>query len=606
MNPVKLAADGVATVLKSKGRRWPEKGTFIVAAIIATLGFYLIFPVGLILILSFNITPEFFAPQRSWGFHNWRVAFDNPAILEALWNTFWLFVVSQAVSMPFSVTVAWLLGRAKLPGSRALEFMYWVSYVTPGGLIAWIMLLDPEVGIANTVLELLPFIDKGPFNIFSIPGIIFVNVIGGASATSVIILTPIFRNMDAAMEEAARVAGASTLRTMIRVTVPIMISPIALLFGLQLLRMFSSFERELILGTPIGFFVYSTLIFDQVRRHDPPLYGQAIALASLTLIVVAMVIPLQRWILIRRRYTTIHGNLRFGLVDLGRWKWFAFAFVISDHLLGLFTLFVMVGGSFMTRVGYFFLDPLFTTAHWAWVLQSQEFYIGLRSTLILATVAGIMSPLLFAILAYVIVRTHWRFRHGLDSLIWLSGAIPGLLAGLGLLLMFLWVPGLKWMYGTIWALLLVVVISGNTTGVNLMKANIVQVGDDLEDAARISGAGWLRTFVQIWMPLLAPYLVLIGLFNFNSAANTTASIILIASRETTTLSILILEWLFPMTGLREPAAVVQIILGGITLVTLVLARHFGLKLGIAHGITTARERVPVGRLGRGTPSQARE
>ena len=396
MNPTKLTGDVPATGSRRARRRWPEKGTFVVVAIILTLGFYLIFPVALILILSFNITPEFFNPQRSWGFDNWRFAFNDPGILQALWNTFWLFAVSQAVSMPFSVIVAWLLGRAKLPGSRALEFMYWVSYVTPGGLIAWIMLLDPHVGIANTVLEALPFIDKGPFNIFSIPGIIFVNVIGGASATSVIILTPIFRNMDAAMEEAARVAGASSLRTMMRVTIPIMISPIALLFGLQLLRMFSSFERELILGTPIGFFVYSTLIFDLVRQHDPPLYGQAIALASLTLIVVALVIPLQRWILIRRKYTTIHGNLRFGLVDLGRWKWFAFAFVISDHLLGVFTLLVMVGGSFMSRVGYFMLDPLFTTAHWEFVRSSGQFYSGIRSTLLLATVAGILSPLLFA------------------------------------------------------------------------------------------------------------------------------------------------------------------------------------------------------------------
>ena len=598
MNRTQIAVNGAATGRKAVGRRWPDQGTFIVAAIILTLGFYLIFPVVLILILSFNITPEFFDPQRSWGLDNWRIAFSNPAILEALWNTFWLFVVSQAVSLPFSVAVAWLLARTKLPGSRALEFMYWVSYVTPGGLIAWIMLLDPEIGVANTILELLPFIDKGPFNIFSIPGIIFVNVVGGASATSVIILTPIFRNMDAAMEEAARVAGASTLRTMMRVTIPIMISPIALLFGLQLLRMFSSFERELILGTPIGFFVYSTLIFDLVRQHDPPLYGQAIGMASLTLIVVAFVIPLQRWILVRRRYTTIHGNLRFGLIDLGPWKWLAFAFVISDHLLGLFTLLVMLGGSFMTRVGYFMLTPMFTTAHWEFVLNAEEFYVGLKTTLTLAIVAGVLSPLLFALLAYVLVRTRWRFRSGLDSLIWLSGAIPGLLSGLGLLLMFLWVPGLTWLYGTMWALLLVVVISGNTTGVNLMKANILQVGEDLEDAARISGAGWLRTFVKIWIPLLAPYLVLIGLFNFNSAANTTAAIILIASRETNPLSILILDWLMPLAGLREPAAVVQIILGGITLVTLILARHYGLKLGIAHGITSTTQRGNAEKLGR--------
>ena len=585
MNTPRIVSEGAAIVRRRAAWRMPDKGTFIVAAIILTLGFYLVFPVGLILFLSFNVTPEFFDRGLNLGLDNWRIAFDNPAILQALWNTVWLFVISQAVSLPLSVSVAWLLARTKLPGSNAMEFMYWVSYVTPGGLIAWIMLLDPEIGIANTILELLPFIDKGPFNIFSIPGIIFVNIVGGASATSVIILTPIFRNMDAAMEEAARVAGASTLRTMIRVTVPIMISPIALLFGLQLLRMFSSFERELILGTPIGFFVYSTLIFDLVRQHDPPLYGQAIALASLTLIAVAFIIPLQRWILVRRRYTTIHGNIRFGLIDLGRWKWIAFAFVISDHLISLFTLLVMFGGSFMSRVGFFMLDPLWTTAHWGYVLGNEQFYIGIQTTMTLAIVGGILSPLLFAILAYVIVRTRWRLRAGLDSLIWLSGAIPGLLSGLGLLLMFLWVPGLQWMYGTIWALLLVVIISGNTTGVNLMKANIIQVGYDLEDAARIAGAGWLRTFVKIWMPLLVPYLVLIGLFNFNSAANTTASIILIASRETNTLSLLILEWLMPMTGLREPAAVVQIILGMITLVTLVLARHFGLKLGIAHRVS---------------------
>ena len=582
MNRTQKTADVAATGWKRVGSRWPDRGTFVVSAIILTLGFYLILPVALILILSFNVSPEFFNPQKSWGLENWRVAFANPAIFQALWNTIWLFVVSQAVSLPLSVMVAWLLARTRLPGSHVLELLYWVSYVTPGGLIAWIMLLDPNVGIANTALELLPFVDDGPFNIFSIPGIIFVNIVGGASATSVMILTPIFRNMDASMEEAARVSGASSLGTMMRVTVPIMVSPIVLLFALQLMRMFQSFERELILGTPIGFFVYSTLIFDQIRLHEPPRYGQAIALASMTLILIAFIIPLQRWILSRRRYTTITGSFKQGLADLGRWKWFAFAFVISDHVLSLFTLLVMVGGSFMTRVGLFMLDPAFTTEHWAIVLGSGLFYNGLKTTLVLAITAGILSPLLFAGLAYVIVRTRWRFRHSLDSLIWLSGAIPGILSGLGLLLMFLWVPGLNWLYGTIWALIIVVVIQGHTSGVNLMKANIVQVGFDLEDAARISGAGWLRTYFTIWLPLLAPYLVLIGLLNFNTAAGTTASVVLLASRETNTLSLLILEWLLPGTARREEAAVVQIILGAITIVTLIAARRLGSRFGVRH------------------------
>ena len=583
--PETAAADKPSAAARVRTlRRWrmPDRGTFVMAAIILTIGFYLIYPVALILGLSFNTNPHFFIGERSWGLENWRVAFAEPKIPVALWNTVWLWGISVLVSIPLSVTVAWLLARSRLPGSRVLELFYWISYVTPGGLIAWIYLLDPQIGIANKLLELLPFIDRGPFNVYSIPGIIFVNVVGGASATSVMILTPIFRNMDSALEEAARMAGAGSLRTMMRVTLPIMVSPIALLFALQLLRMFQSFERELILGTPIGFFVYSTLIFHQVRLYDPPQYGQAVALASLTLVLIAFIIPLQRWILTRRRYTTVSGSFRPGLVDLGRWKWPAFAFVISDHVITVFTLLVLIAGSFMTRIGYFNIDPVFTLLHWKFVLADPLFLTGLRTTLILAMASGILSPLLFALIAYSLVRTRWRFRIVLDGIIWTSGAIPGMLTGLGLLLMFLWTPGLSFLFGSIGALIIVVVLQGNTTGVNLIKGNIVQIGYDMEDASRVSGAGWLRTFFTIWLRLMAPVLVLIGLFNFNIAANTTASIILLASRETTTLSLVILEWLLGIVDRRGPAGVVQIILGSITFFTALGARQLALRLGLRH------------------------
>ena len=578
MNWVQIGNVGVT----ARRRLRSEKGTFIMAAIILTLGFYLFYPVVLILGLSFNTGIHFFVGERTWGLDNWQVAFDNPRILQALWNTAWLWVVGMAVSFPFGILTAWLLARTRLPGSHVLEILYWIAYVTPGGLIAWIMLFDPRSGIANVLLELLPFVDKGPFNIFSIWGIIFVNVVGGASATVVMILTPVFRNMDAAMEEAARVSGASSLGTMIRVTIPIMLPPITLLFALQLMRMFSSFERELILGLPIGFYVYSTLIFDMIRLTEPPLYGQATALASLTLILVAVIVPFQRWILQRRQYTTITGNFRPGLISLGRWKWLAFGFVLSDHLLSIFTLGIMVMGSFMTRVGFFEFDPAFSLKHWQFVLGEPQFFSALRTTLFIAFAAGIGSPLLFSLLAYILVRTRWRFRFALDSTIWVSGALPGFLSGLGLMLMFLWTPGLRVLYGTIWVLILVVIIAGNTSGVNIIKGAIIQVGTDMEEAARVAGAGWAKTYFTIWLPCIMPTLALIGLFNFNSAANTTGSVILLASRETMPMSILILHWLLPGAGLREAAAVVQLILGSITLTSALLARYYGLKHGVRH------------------------
>ena len=125
-------------------------------------------------------------------------------------------------------------------------------------------------------------------------------------------------------------------------------------------------------------------------------------------------------------------------------------------------------------------------------------------------------------------------------------------------------------------------LQGNTTGVNITKGTLVQVGFDMEEAARISGAGWSKTFFKIWIPLLFPTLALLALFNFTIAAGTTASIILLASRETITASILVLEWLMPGARLREEAAVVQIILGSITLIAAFVARRYGITLGVRH------------------------
>ena len=582
MNSTEMVGAGAA---RRPRRRFglPDKGTYIVLALILSLGMFLISPVLVILTLSFNTSPNFFIGAREWGLGNWTTAFQTPGLWTALFNTVWLWVLSATVAFPIAVTIAWFLARTKIPHSHALEFLFWISYVTPGGLVAWIMLFDPNIGLANVGLEALPFISNGPFNIFSIEGIIFVNIIGSGISLKVMLLTPAFRNMDSAMEEAARVGGASNVRTLMRVTVPMMISPIALIFALQLMRMFNSFENELILGLPIGFYVYSTMIYDQVRLHEPPLYGNATALAGITLLLVALIIPLQRWILQRRRYTTITGNFKPGLISLGPWAWIAFGGIVFYHSFTTFLpLLVMLGGSFMTRTGYFILDPIWTMDHWKFVFDNAVFYTALRTTLILSFTTAIVSPILFAVIAYILVRTKWRFRFGLDSTIWVSAAIPGMLSSLGLLLVFLWTPGLDIIYGTIWALLIVIVLQGNTTGVNITKGTLVQVGFDMEEAARISGAGWAKTFFKIWIPLLFPTLALLALFNFTIAAGTTASIILLASRETITASILVLEWLMPGARLREEAAVVQIILGSITLIAAFVARRYGITLGVRH------------------------
>jgi iron(III) transport system permease protein len=550
--------------------------------LLLSLGFFLVWPILLLLINSFNAATDWFVEPRTWGLRHWVNAFHRPGLFRSLGNSVVIWALTMAASFPIGVAIAWTLARTKIPFSHSLEFLFWIAYMIPSlpTTIAWITLLDPDIGLINLALTKLPFIEQGPFNIFSVSGIVWANLMGNGIAIKVMLLTPAFRNMDASLEEAARVGGASNLRTMFRVTLPLMISPMILVFALQLLRVFTSFETEFLLGMPFGFFVYSTKIYALVRNEIPN-YGEATVLASITMLVIAIIIPLQRWILQRRRYTTITGSFRPGLIDLGAWNNVTFGLI--GGLLVLLTigpLCVLVFGSFMTRIGYFVLG--YTLDHWRLVLADPVFVKALRTTLIISLTAAFCSPFLFSVLAYILVRTRLPGRVALDLMIWTSSSIPGILSGLGLLWLFLSTPMLNFLFGTIWVLILVVIIQGKTTGVNLMKSVFVQVGTDMEEAARVSGAGWIRTYFCIWVPLLMPTLILLAVMNFVIAAGTTSSIVLLASRDTMTLSLLALELSSVAVSNREAASIISIFIIAMTVGGAIVVRAFGLRYGVRH------------------------
>jgi iron(III) transport system permease protein len=559
-----------------------SRGHVIMAVVLVSLGYFLIWPVILLLINSFNAANDWFVEPRVWGTRHWINAFQRPGLLRSLGNSLLIWSLTVSISFPVGVTIAWILARTKIPFSHTLEFLFWVSYMVPAlpTTIAWITLLDPDIGMINVALKNLFHLDQGPFNIFSVPGIVWANLMGHGISIQVMLLTPAFRNMDATLEEAARVGGAGNLRTLFKVTLPLMISPMILVFALQLLRVFQSFETEYLLGMPFGFFVYSTKIYALIRNQIPN-YGEATVLASITLLMIAAIIPLQRWILERRRYTTITGSFRPGLIDLGKGNYLLFTLIVLLlFFLTIGPLAILVFGSFMQRIGYFVLG--FTLDHWSLVLTDPVFVKSLRTTLILATTAAVFSPLIFSVIAYILVRTRLPGRSMLDLMIWSAGAIPGILAGLGLLWVFILTPGVNFLFGTIWALLIVVMLQGKTTGVNMMKGVLVQIGADMEEAARVSGAGWLRTYFRIWLPLLMPTLILLAVMNFVSAAGATSSIILLASRDTMTLSLMALELSSTAVNNREAASIISIFIVAFTMTGALLVRYLGRRFGVRH------------------------
>jgi iron(III) transport system permease protein len=562
----------------------PKGRTFIMAATILVLGTFLIYPMIILLTLSFDSAPDIIAGPARWSFSNWGNAWATPGLLESLWNSCLIWFLVTAIGLPAGILIAWALARTDIPASRGLEVCFWIAYIIPilASTLGWTMLLSPGWGLLNKAAELLPFVHPpGPFNIYSVPGIVFTKLMAGGIAFNVVLLTPAFRNMNRVLEEAALVAGATNLRTMIRVTLPLMVSPIALVLALQVINIFGGFEVEYLIGSQFHFFVFSTLIYQLVTVNAIPQYAAAIVLASITMVVIALVVPLQRWVLRRRIYTTVSTSFTPGRISLGRWRLPVLGGVIAVlfALAGLPAMTLAVG-SFMTRVGFFNIPHVWTLQHWQEVFSNPSFTSALITTLTLACTAAIAGPILFSLIAYVIVRTQWRGRAILDWMIWGSSAMPGILLGLGLLLMFLITPGLKVLFGTIWPLIIVMVLGGATTGTNLFKGVLVQIGASMEEAARVSGGGWTRSYFRVVVPILMPSMVLVGLLNFVAAAGATASIILLASYNTTSLSILGLQ--FAIGGQVEDGGIVSLVIMALSLGVALPARLLASRLGLRH------------------------
>ena len=199
------------------------------AVLLILLGSYLIYPIVLLGVNSFNVADRIIDPAE-YGVDNWIEAFERPELWKSLENTLLIFGSITVIGMPLGVLIAWALARVRMPFSYGLEFAFWVAFMVPtiSVTMGWIFLADPTLGILNRALQKLPFFNsnEGPLDIFSVPGIVWVHLMARSIADKVILLTPAFRNMDAALEEAARVSGGSNLRTMLRVTLPVMTPPI--------------------------------------------------------------------------------------------------------------------------------------------------------------------------------------------------------------------------------------------------------------------------------------------------------------------------------------------------------------------------------------------
>ena len=557
-------------------RQRVEAQFLLYCVILGLVALLVLYPLVVIVVKSFTVGG--IGQASVWSLDSWGKALGDPTLIDPVWNSVKLLFAIQFVSLPVAVLIAWLLGRTDLPGRGFIEFMFWVTFFLPplSVTLGWIMLMDPQNGVLNRLLA--PILGQGPFNIYSFAGIVWVHLSSSSIAVKVMLLTPMFRNLDASFEEAARISGANRLRTLAYIVAPLMLPAILTVLVLAMIRTMQTFEVEMVLGPPFEFWVYGTKIYNLVAQ-EPPEFGAATALATVGLVIITPLIFLQRWLIAQRDYTTVSGRMRLAPMPLGRWRWPAFALVAAlVVLLTLVPVVFVAMASFMKLFGFFDIPDPWTLAHWRAILNDDLFAASLSNTLQLAAGSALLAALLCSLIAYFTVRTRYRGRALLDFLSWLPFAMPGILLGLGLLYVFLGNPLLRTLYGTITLLMIATVVANMTLGAQIIKTNLLQLGVELEEAARITGATWGGALRRIVAPILMPTLVMVGMLNFIGAARDISSVVLLASNTTKTLSLLQLD--FIVEGRNETAAVISVIVIVMTTGIAFVARLLGLRLGV--------------------------
>jgi iron(III) transport system permease protein len=516
-----------------------------------------------------------------YSLDGWRQALADPGIVTAIYNSFSLALARQIISIVVGILLAWLLARTDIPMRGALEFSFWMAYFIPALPVAlgWILLLDPKYGLINEWLAALPFVSGPLFNIYSFWGIVWVHLSASTISIKVMLLTPAFRNLDAALEEASHVAGAGTLKTLCKIVVPVMMPTIVVAFILGLIRSLEAFEIELILGKPIGLHVFSTKIFS-FMTVEPPRFAPASALGSFFLAVLGLLIAFQRLCLKQRDYTTVGGRgFSARPIRLGAWRYPALGVVL---IIALCTTLVPIASlflsTFMKLFGYFSIPEPWTLDNWRQVARDPILLRSLQNTVTLGVSAAVLGIGLSSLTAYVIVKSKYAGRAFLDFVSWVPSSIPGILLGMALASSLLLLHKIIPIYGTMLALVLAMAIAGLPLTVQMIKAFLMQFADELEEASRVAGASWWVTFRRILLPLLLPCLIVVGLLGFIAAARNISTVVLLATGKTRTLALLMLD--YSAGAELEKATVVGAMIVLMVVAAAALARFCGAKIGL--------------------------
>lgn len=460
-------------------------------------------PLSLIVYQSLLSAP-FFDANKTAGLDAYRFIFADPDFWQAFKNSTLIAGGMTLIAVPLGGLLAFLMERTDLPGRGWIEPLLLVpSFVSPMVLSFGYVVAAGPVGFYTVWSRAL--FGGAPWGIYTV---FAMTVIAGLTHVPNVYVyaSAALKNLGSDVEEAARVAGASPFRVALSVSLPL-IMPSLLFSGVLVFFLgFELFGLPLVLGDPEGILVLSTYLYKLTNKLGTPSYHLMAAVAVCIVAVTFPLVLLQRQLLKgSRKYASIKGKAgRMRELPLGGWKWLAGgligAWIFASVLVPLSGIALR---AFVTNWGEGVgLLEVLTLDNFRSVWEEPTMMRGIWNTILIGVVGGLLTVACYTAIGFATHRRNDGWSRFVDYLVLVPRAVPGLLAGLAFLWVFLFFPPLRPLRSTLVSVWLAYSVVWLAYGMRLISSSLLQVSPELEEAARSAGAPRWRVSRDVTLPLI--------------------------------------------------------------------------------------------------------
>jgi len=509
-----------------------------------------------------------------WTLANYVDLFSLRGLNSMLYRTLAVGLGTTTFLMAFALPFTWILSRTNFPWKKAFLVLLTVSLAIPAFVtaMAYVWLFNPNSGIMNHLLQaagLPPF-----FNVYSVGWICFVQALMLTPA-AVFMMLPAFRNFDSTLEEAAAVSGISPHRTFLKVVLPTLAPAVGATSVFFFILAVEIFDVVGVIGMPGNIDVVTTLVYQSTHTvFGPPDYGFAAALGMPLLALCALGVLIYLWLLRRvDRYAMLSGKNRAPMLhDLGRWRVPALLLIGTWVLLAVIIPFLTVVWTSLTP----YLQPPSRSALSQLSLSSYYGVAGLVWSPLLNTLLLVLGTISFSIIwsvsvSWLATRARSLPDKIIDSVVFLSLAVPGMLAAVAIQFLALtayhWVP----LLGTLWLIIITMALRSLAFTTRTLNGSALQLHSSLEEAAYVSGVSRMRTFGRVFLPVIRPAILFAVLVTTLISARELTIPLMFYSPDTSVISTTIFD--LQATGRYDEAAVFSLLIVALLLMVALVSHR---------------------------------